>query len=109
MQIEQCHKLSFDDLLQLKKYYMPFIKGGGVFIVTATNHALHEEINLQITLPNCVETFNVYGKVVWINPAFAQYGREQGVGVSINNEMLQNKIETLLAVVIDQTIETVTL
>ncbi len=112
MQINQKYELIFTDIKQLKKNYMPFIKGGGIFVVTPEVHAINEKINLQISFYDDPHMFEISGNVVWINPAFAQYGREQGIGVSFENDdgsILKTKIEKLLADSSEQDIKTATL
>lgn len=93
------------DVKDLKKYYMPFINNGGIFIRTKDQHALNTKISLDLTLPQDPEEFHVEGTVVWINPEFAQQNREQGIGIqfeSKNRRILIDKIEKLLAGVSSQ-------
>ena len=80
--------------------YMPFIKGGGLFIRTNPNFVLGAGVQLTITLFKEPEPFIVPAKVVWITPKGAQGNKPPGIGVQFegpNSRSLCNKIETYLA------------
>ena len=81
--------------------YMPFLKGGGLFIPTTKSYKLGDEIFMLITLMGDPSKYPVAGKVVWISPAGAQGNRAQGVGVQFSIDdagvAVRNKIETLVA------------
>lgn len=80
--------------------YMPFVKGGGVFIRTHHIYPLGEEVQLSIKLIDEHEPYLVNAKVVWITPKGAQGNKPPGIGVQFtgeNSRYLCNKIETYLA------------
>jgi type IV pilus assembly protein PilZ len=81
--------------------YMPFLKGGGLFIPTTKSYKLGDEIFMLITLMGDPSKYPVAGKVVWISPAGAQGNRAQGVGVQFSPDdagiLVRNKIEGLVA------------
>lgn len=80
--------------------YMPFVKGGGLFIRSTNFLPLGEEVELSVTLLNEPEPFNIHGKVVWITPKGAQGNKPSGMGIQFigeNSRHLMNKIETYLA------------
>lgn len=80
--------------------YMPFIKGGGLFIRTNTNYLFGSTVNLLIKLMDEDEIYVVDGKVVWITPKGAQGNKVPGIGVQFigeNSRYVCNKIETYLA------------
>jgi type IV pilus assembly protein PilZ len=97
-------KLSFTDLDELYRCYMPFVSGGGLFLSTEKVYHLGETVSLLIDLPQETQPFGVEGKIVWITPAGAgnRYriqGSSQGVGVQLVGEAaraLQLKLEKLL-------------
>lgn len=98
--MENHYKLELFDVKLLKKYYMPFIKHGGMFIPTKDAHPLNARVSLELTLPQDPEVYKIEGHVIWINPEFAQQNREQGIGIQFegeNNLLLKDKIEKLLA------------
>lgn len=80
--------------------YMPFIKGGGLFIRTKTTFPFGSSVNLQVQLMDDPETIFITGQVVWITPKGAQGNKPMGVGVQFIGDTgrpLCNKIETYLA------------
>ena len=85
---------------ELYNAYMPFIKGGGLFIATDKAFNLGDEIFILLKLVDEKEKFKVAGKVVWITPPHAQGRRRAGIGVQFTHDegtQLRNKIETYLA------------
>lgn len=91
---------SFPTEAALYLAYMPFIKGGGLFIRTNPNFSLGDPIQLAINFLNETDAHTITGKVVWITPKGAQGGKPPGIGVQFegeNNRNLCNKIETHLA------------
>jgi type IV pilus assembly protein PilZ len=80
--------------------YMPFIKGGGLFVRTLTVYTLGTEVQLSIQLMDELEPYVIKGKVVWLTPKGTQGNKPAGIGVQFmgeNNRLLCNKIETYLA------------
>jgi type IV pilus assembly protein PilZ len=61
--------------------YMPFLKGGGIFIPTSRTYALGEEVFMLLSLMDNPNRIAVQGKVVWITPEGVQGSRTQGIGV----------------------------
>lgn len=99
-----------EDALYLS--YMPFVKGGGLFIRTKHPYTLREAVHLSIQLFQEPERFEVDAQVVWITPKGAQGNKAMGVGVqftSENNRQVANKIETFLAGMLKSTRMTDTL
>jgi type IV pilus assembly protein PilZ len=80
--------------------YMPFIKGGGLFIPTNKTYKIGEEIFMLLSLLDDPNKLKVVGKVTWITPV-TQGGRPQGIGVQFSEQdggiEVRNKIEGLLA------------
>ncbi len=84
----------------LHSNYMPFIKGGGIFIPTEKTFELSDEVFLLLTLLDDPERFAITGKVIWINHRTTPAGRQMGVGIQFggaDGSRLQKKIEALLA------------
>jgi type IV pilus assembly protein PilZ len=61
--------------------YMPFVKGGGIFIPTARQYTLGEEVFMLLSLMDDPNRIAVQGKVVWLTPEGVQGSRTQGIGV----------------------------
>jgi type IV pilus assembly protein PilZ len=80
--------------------YMPFVKGGGLFIPTKKDYQLGEEVFMLLTLMDEPEKIPVAGKIVWVTPSGAQGNRAAGIGVQFSDQddgAARNKIEGFLA------------
>ena len=90
--------LTIKDKAVLYAAYMPFIIGGGLFIPTQKQFAMHDEVFMLLSLMGESEKIPVSGKVIWITPSGAHGNRVAGIGVQFNEQdELRNKIETYLA------------
>jgi type IV pilus assembly protein PilZ len=92
--------LTIKDKSALYAAYMPFIKGGGLFIPTKKSYQLGEEVFMLLTLMDETEKIPVAGKIVWITPQGAQGNRAAGIGVQFSDQddgVARNKIEGYLA------------
>jgi len=80
--------------------YMPYLKGGGIFIPTTKTYQLGDEVFMLLTLMDDPNKLPVAGKVVWITPAEAQGNKSQGIGVQFSDNesgvAARNKVEGLL-------------
>ena len=80
---------------------MPYIRHGGIFVPTPTRYFLGDEVFLLLALPDSSDRLPIAGKVVWVTPAGAQGNRTAGIGVQFpegsEGEIVKNRIETLLA------------
>jgi type IV pilus assembly protein PilZ len=79
--------------------YMPYVKGGGLFIPTNKNFKIGEEVFMLLSLVDDPLKLKVVGKVIWITPV-AQANRPQGIGVQFSEKdggvEVKNKIEAIL-------------
>jgi type IV pilus assembly protein PilZ len=79
--------------------YMPYIKGGGLFIPTNKAFKIGEEVFMLLSLIDDPVKLKVVGKVVWVTPT-SQAGRPQGIGVQFSDKdggiEVKNKIESIL-------------
>ena len=66
--------------------YMPFLKGGGIFIPTNRQYQLGEEVFMLLSLMDDPQRIAVQGKVVWLTPEGVQGNRTQGIGVQFTND-----------------------
>ena len=66
--------------------YMPFLKGGGIFIPTSRQYALGEEVFMLLSLMDDPNRLAVQGKVVWLTPEGVQGNRTQGIGVQFTQD-----------------------
>lgn len=92
--------LKINDQAALYNAYMPYLKGGGLFVPTANRYSLGDEVVLLINLTAENERMSVAGKVAWITPVGAQGNRTAGIGVqfaeSADGDTARTKIEATL-------------
>jgi len=92
--------LTIKDKNALYAAYMPFVKGGGIFVPSNRAYKLGEEIFMLLTLMDSKEKIPVAGHVIWITPAGAQGSRTSGIGIQFSEKdsgIARNKIEGILA------------
>jgi type IV pilus assembly protein PilZ len=93
--------LAIKDKGALYNAYMPYVRGGGLFVPTTKRYGIGDEVFLLLTLMDDKDRLPVAGKVVWITPAGAQGNRTAGIGVQFNDsadgEAARTKIESILA------------
>lgn len=90
--------LAIKEKVALFTAYMPYIKGGGLFIPTTKPFQMGDEVFMLLSLLDDPTRLKIVGKVVWISPV-AHGGRPQGVGVQFSEKdggEVKNKIESLL-------------
>lgn len=61
--------------------YIPLFAEGGIFIPTAREYRLGDDVYVLLTLPDDPQRYPVAGKVAWITPARAAGNRAPGVGI----------------------------
>lgn len=92
--------LAIKEKAALYAAYMPYIKGGGLFIPTNKPFKMGEEVFMLLSLVDDPVKLKVVGNVIWVSPV-AQSNRPQGIGVQFNEKDggvdVRNKIETILA------------
>jgi type IV pilus assembly protein PilZ len=91
--------LAIKDKAALYAAYIPFIKNGGLFIPTAKEYKLGDEVFMLLTLMDN-QKMPVAGKVAWITPKGAQNNRQAGIGVQFGEQdkgATKGKIEGYLA------------
>lgn len=97
--------LAIKDKGALYQAYMPFLKGGGIFVPTMKRYNLGDEVFILLTLMEDKDRMPVAGKVVWITPTGAQGNRTAGIGVQFSEnadgESVKTKIESILAGVLN--------
>jgi type IV pilus assembly protein PilZ len=91
--------LAIKEKAALYAAYMPFIKGGGLFIPTNKTYRVGDEVFMLLSLLDEPSKLKVVGHVVWITPV-TQGSRPQGIGVQLSEKdggiEARNKIEALL-------------
>jgi len=106
-------QLVFREKGALYAAYIPLLTDGGLFVPTAREYRLGEDIYLLLSLPDDPQRYPVAGKVAWVTPSNASGGRTQGVGVRFpadeKTRGLKLKIEEMLGTMISSAKPTQTL
>ena len=105
-------KLDFEDRASLYMAYMPFIKGGGLFVPTTDQYEMGDEVFLMVTLPDAPAPKGVAGRVAWLSPQGVANPRAQGIGVQISTQdhgALNREIEAIVAPILNSDRPTQTL
>jgi type IV pilus assembly protein PilZ len=106
-------QLVFREKGALYAAYIPLLSDGGLFVPTAREYRLGEDIYLLLSLPDDAQRYPVAGKVAWLTPNNASGGRTQGVGVRFpadeKTRGLKLKIEEILGTAISSSKPTQTL
>ena len=93
-------QLAIKEKAALYAAYIPLFSEGGMFIPTARDYKLGDDVYVLLTLPEDTQRYPVAGKVAWITPARAAGNRTQGVGVRFpadeKSRLLKIKIEEIL-------------
>ena len=91
--------LAIKEKAALYAAYMPFVKGGGLFIPTNKSFKVSDEVFMLLSLLDDPVKLKVVGHVIWITPV-TQGSRPQGIGVQFSDKdggiEARNKIEALL-------------
>ena len=84
--------------------YIPLFSEGGIFIPTAREYKLGDDIYVLLSLPEDPQRYPVAGKVAWVTPAKAAGNRTQGVGIQFpkdeKSKLLKIKIEEILGALV---------
>jgi type IV pilus assembly protein PilZ len=93
-------QLAIKEKAALYAAYIPLFTEGGVFIPTAREYKLGDDVYVLLTLPDDPQRYPVAGKVAWVTPAKAAGNRTQGVGIRFptddKSRLLKLKIEEIL-------------
>jgi type IV pilus assembly protein PilZ len=91
---------SITDRGALYSSYMSFVNNGGVFVPTARNYELGDNVFVLLKLMDDTAPSAVNAKVVWVTPAGAQGNKAPGIGVQFDdgdNGAVRSNIENHLA------------
>jgi type IV pilus assembly protein PilZ len=93
-------QLAIKEKAALYAAYIPLFQDGGVFIPTAREYKLGDDVYVLLTLPEDTQRYPIAGKVAWVTPARAAGNRTQGVGIRFppdeKSKQLKVKIEDIL-------------
>lgn len=93
-------QLAIKEKAALHAAYIPLFTDGGIFIPTARDYLLGDDVYVLLSLPGEPQRYPVAGKVAWVTPARAAANRTQGVGIRFpadeKSRLLKQKIEEIL-------------
>ena len=93
-------QLAIKEKAALYAAYIPLFEDGGIFIPTARDYRLGDDVYVLLSLPDDPQRYPVAGKVAWVTPARASGNRTQGVGIRFPSDeksrLLKLKIEEIL-------------
>lgn len=93
-------QLAIKEKSALYAAYIPLFVEGGIFIPTAREYKLGDDIYVLLSLPEDPQRYPVAGKVAWVTPPKAAGSRTQGVGIQFpkdeKSKLLKIKIEEIL-------------
>lgn len=93
-------QLAIKEKAALYAAYIPLFTEGGIFIPTAREYRLGDDVYVLLSLPDDPQRYPVAGKVAWVTPAKPSGNRTQGVGVRFPHDeksrLLKLKIEEVL-------------
>lgn len=93
-------QLAIKEKSALYAAYIPLFSEGGIFIPTAREYKLGDDIYVLLSLPDDPQRYPVAGKVAWVTPPKAAGNRTQGVGIQFprdeKSKLLKIKIEQIL-------------
>ena len=97
-------QLAIKEKAALYAAYIPLFVEGGIFIPTAREYKLGDDIYVLLSLPEDPQRYPVAGKVAWVTPAKAAGNRTQGVGIQFpkdeKSRLLRLKIEEILGALV---------
>ena len=97
-------QLAIKEKAALYAAYIPLFSEGGIFIPTARDYKLCDDIYVLLSLPEDPQRYPVAGKVAWVTPAKAAANRTQGVGIQFpkdeKSKLLKIKIEEILGTLV---------
>ncbi|OYW30757.1 MAG: pilus assembly protein PilZ [Methyloversatilis sp. 12-65-5] len=93
--------------------YMPFLKGGGIFLPTNRGYKIGDEVFLLLQLMDDPAKLPIQGIVAWVTPPDAQGGKQQGIGLRFgeddSSKAARAKIESVIGSHLSSTRQTHTL
>ena len=78
-------QVNINDRPTLQASYMPYIKGGGLFIPSKQAVKMGEEVSVLATLPDQSQKIPLTGKVVWISHKQTGF-KQQGFAIQLSGE-----------------------
>jgi type IV pilus assembly protein PilZ len=74
-------EIHIKSIAELEEHYLPFIRGGGLFVATNEEVNLNETVSVELHLFDKNEKIVMHGNVVLISPAYALDKLPAGIGI----------------------------
>jgi type IV pilus assembly protein PilZ len=84
--------------------YMPFLKGGGIFIPTSKPYTLGDEVFMLLSLMDDPSKIAVQGKVVWLTPEGVTGKGTQGIGVQFTQDETGSSARAVIEKLLGETL-----
>ncbi|MCW7554218.1 PilZ domain-containing protein [Endozoicomonas gorgoniicola] len=90
--------LDLKTLPDLYDAYLPFIKGGGLFIATTDSYEAGDQLFIRLSLLDGPDKIPITGKVVWVTPDSCRGQEVSGIGVQFDpdSQDIKRQIEAHL-------------
>lgn len=92
--------LSIKERNALYTAYLPFVKGGGLFIPTAREYQMNDHVFMLLTIMDDPTKYPISGKVMWITPPGAQGNRQKGIAIQFDDNdtcsLVRSRIDEIL-------------
>jgi type IV pilus assembly protein PilZ len=96
--------LAIKDKAALYAAYMPFIKGGGLFVPTLRPAKIGDEIYALVTLLDDPNKVPIPGKVIWVTPAGTP-GHAQGIGIQFADNEAGDQAKVCIEMLIGRVLQ----
>lgn len=104
--------VTIPDKFSLQLLFMPYLRGGGIFVPSLETYEVGDQVLLIMDLPDEDARCAVAGRVAWILPPTAHKPRKPaGIGIQFIEEesRVKARIENLLAGEIEADVRTLTM
>lgn len=88
------------DAKTLYAHYIQKFTHGGIFVPTTREFEMGAEVIVALSLPERSDRFALGGRVAWVTPAKAPYGRSQGVGIALQDDEKSRTVRDAIAAVL---------
>ena len=89
-------QLAIKEKSALHAAYIPVFAEGGIFIPTAREYRLGDDVYVLLTLPDDPQRYPIAGKVAWITPARVSGNRAPGIGIRFPADDKSRQLKALI-------------
>lgn len=88
------------DAKTLYAHYIQKFTHGGIFVPTTREFEMGADVIVALSLPERPERFALGGRVAWVTPPKAPYGRSQGVGIAFQDDDKSKAVRDAISAVL---------